>query len=124
MFGTGIPASQRIGIHTAVGGNCDFPNPGELLSAALAGCLDTTVRIIANRLGIPVISSPNGMGCIPMDDPLALGFIGRNGAYPANQAGRFADLVITVGTRFDDRSASSWQRPGCVSTPARRSSAG
>lgn len=63
------------------------------------------------RLGIPVISSPNGMGCIPTDDPLALGFIGRNGAYPANQAGRFADLVITVGTRFDDRSASSWQ-PG------------
>jgi len=65
----------------------------------------------SQRYGIPVISSPNGMGCIPMDDPLALGFIGRNGAYPANQAGRFADLVVTVGTRFDDRSASSWH-PG------------
>jgi len=65
----------------------------------------------AHRLGIPVITSPNGMGCIPGDDPLALGFIGRNGAYPANQAGRFADLVLTIGTRFDDRSASSWQ-PG------------
>jgi len=66
---------------------------------------------LVHRLGIPVITSPNGMGCIPGDDPLALGFIGRNGAYPANQAGRFADLVLTVGTRFDDRSASSWQ-PG------------
>lgn len=65
----------------------------------------------ARRLGIPVITSPNGMGCIPGDDPLALGFIGRNGAYPANQAGRFADLVLTIGTRFDDRSSSSWQ-PG------------
>ncbi len=64
-----------------------------------------------HRLGIPVITSPNGMGCIPGDDPLALGFIGRNGAFPANQAGRFADLVLTIGTRFDDRSASSWQ-PG------------
>lgn len=63
------------------------------------------------RLGIPVITSPNGMGCIPADDPLVLGFIGRNGAYPANQAGRYADLVLTIGTRFDDRSASSWQ-PG------------
>ncbi|MGB3287837.1 MAG: thiamine pyrophosphate-binding protein [Burkholderiaceae bacterium] len=62
----------------------------------------------SQRLGIPVITSPNGMGCIPMDDPLALGFIGRNGAYPANQAGRYADLVITVGTRFDDRSSSTW----------------
>jgi acetolactate synthase-1/2/3 large subunit len=64
-----------------------------------------------NKYGIPVITSPNGMGCIPGDDPLALGFIGRNGAFPANQAGRFADLVLTIGTRFDDRSASSWQ-PG------------
>ena len=63
---------------------------------------------LAQRLGIPVITSPNGMGCIPGADPLALGFIGRNGAYPANEAGRRADLVITLGTRFDDRSASSW----------------
>ena len=65
----------------------------------------------AHRLQIPVISSPNGMGALDMIDPLALGFIGRNGAYPANEAGRRADLVIAVGARFDDRSASSWM-PG------------
>ncbi|HZA66308.1 MAG TPA: thiamine pyrophosphate-binding protein [Geminicoccaceae bacterium] len=62
----------------------------------------------AERLRIPVISSPNGMGCIDMAHPLSLGFIGRNGAYPANQAGRHADLVLAIGARFDDRSASSW----------------
>ena len=61
-----------------------------------------------HRLGIPVISSPNGMGCLDMADPLSLGFIGRNGAYPANEAGRRADVVISIGARFDDRSASSW----------------
>lgn len=66
---------------------------------------------LQHKLGIPVITSPNGMGCVPADDPLTLGFIGRNGAYPANQAGRFADLVICIGTRFDDRSSSSWH-PG------------
>src|SRR5262249_34971333 len=63
---------------------------------------------LAHTLGIPVISSPNGFGCIDMTDPLSLGFIGRNGAFPANQAGRHADVVIAVGARFDDRSASSW----------------
>ena len=63
---------------------------------------------LAQRLGVPVITSPNGMGCVPADDEMTLGFIGRNGAYPANQAGRHSDLVITVGTRFDDRSSSSW----------------
>ena len=66
---------------------------------------------LARKHRIPVISSPNGMGCLDMRDPLSLGFIGRNGAYPANQAGRHADLVIAVGARFDDRSASSWM-PG------------
>ncbi|MDP6688817.1 MAG: thiamine pyrophosphate-binding protein [Alphaproteobacteria bacterium] len=63
---------------------------------------------LAERLNIPVISSPNGMGCIPMSHRLSLGFIGRNGTFPANQAGRHADLVIAVGARFDDRSSSSW----------------
>jgi acetolactate synthase-1/2/3 large subunit len=65
----------------------------------------------ARKYGVPVISSPNGMGCLDMRDPLSLGFIGRNGAYPANQAGRHADLVIAIGARFDDRSSSSWM-PG------------
>ncbi|HEX2335962.1 MAG TPA: thiamine pyrophosphate-binding protein, partial [Hyphomicrobiaceae bacterium] len=41
----------------------------------------------AQALKLPVISSPNGMGCLDMADALSLGFIGRNGAYPANQAG-------------------------------------
>src|ERR1700687_4543881 len=63
---------------------------------------------LVHRQQIPVISSPNGMGCLDMTDPLSLGFIGRNGAYPANQAGRHADVVIAIGARFDDRSASSW----------------
>jgi len=66
------------------------------------------VTELSVRFGIPVITSPNGMGCVPAESMLTLGFIGRNGAYPANQAGRHADLVITLGTRFDDRSSSSW----------------
>jgi acetolactate synthase-1/2/3 large subunit len=66
------------------------------------------LRILVRRLRLPVLSSPNGMGCLEMDDPLSLGFIGRNGTYPANQAGRHADLILALGARFDDRSSSSW----------------
>ena len=62
----------------------------------------------AHKTGVPVISSPNGMGCLDMTDPLSLGFIGRNGAFQANEAGRHADVVLAIGARFDDRSASSW----------------
>jgi len=63
---------------------------------------------LAERLNLPVISSPNGMGCLSMEHALSLGFIGRNGAYPANQAGRHCDAVLCIGARFDDRSSSSW----------------
>ncbi len=70
---------------------------------------ETELVALAERLSVPVISSPNGMGCMPMSHDLSLGFIGRNGAYAANQAGRHADLVLAIGARFDDRSASSWK---------------
>lgn len=80
-----------------------FIGHGVTLSEASA-----ELTTLARKLRIPVISSPNGFGCIDMNDPLSLGFIGRNGAHAANQAGRHADLVIAVGARFDDRSASSW----------------
>jgi acetolactate synthase-1/2/3 large subunit len=80
-----------------------FIGHGVTLSEAAAELTE-----LARRLSIPVISSPNGMGCLDMQDPLSLGFIGRNGAFPANQAGRHCDLVICIGARFDDRSSSSW----------------
>ena len=80
-----------------------FVGHGVTLSEASAELTD-----LVHKLGIPVIASPNGFGCLDMTDTLSLGFIGRNGAYPANEAGRRADLVIAVGARFDDRSASSW----------------
>ncbi len=63
---------------------------------------------LARRLRIPVIFSPNGFGALDMSDPLALGFIGRNGVFPANEAARTCDVLLAVGVRFDDRSSSSW----------------
>lgn len=78
------------------------------------------ISALQSRYGIPVITSPNGMGCVPADDPLTLGFIGRNGAYPANQAGRHADLVLCIGTRFDDRSSSSWHQGYSWNFPSTR----
>lgn len=46
--------SWHFGIHNAVGGYHDAPNPGDILCAALAACLDSTIRIIANRLGVKI----------------------------------------------------------------------
>ena len=45
-----------IAVHTAVGGDSDGPVPGDILCAALASCLDSTIRIIANRLKLQLVS--------------------------------------------------------------------
>jgi uncharacterized OsmC-like protein len=45
---------MRFGIHRALGGDHDLPNPGDILCAALAACLDATLRMIADRLGVPI----------------------------------------------------------------------
>ncbi|WP_375459445.1 thiamine pyrophosphate-binding protein [uncultured Enterovirga sp.] len=113
------PPSHRQGHHRPASNDADLRAVLDLLAQASKPVFfigqGTTlseagpeISEIQARLGIPVITSPNGMGCVPADDPLTLGFIGRNGTFPANQAGRHADLVLCIGTRFDDRSSSSW----------------
>jgi len=63
---------------------------------------------LARRLRVPVIFAPNALGALPGDDPLALGFVGRNGVFHANEAARTCDVLLAIGVRFDDRSSSSW----------------
>jgi uncharacterized OsmC-like protein len=41
-----------VGTHRGVGGLHDAPNPGELLCATLAACQDSTVRMVADLLGV------------------------------------------------------------------------
>ncbi|HKJ91621.1 MAG TPA: OsmC family protein [Longimicrobiales bacterium] len=55
-----VPGSQdygvewELGIHAAVGGLHDGPNPGDLLCLALASCMDSVIRMIANRHGVVI----------------------------------------------------------------------
>jgi uncharacterized OsmC-like protein len=51
-FGVAVP----VGVHRAVGGRHDLPVPGDFLCAALVACVDSTIRIISNNLGIPLAS--------------------------------------------------------------------
>jgi len=52
VCGEGLPVDIPVSVHKAVGGESDFPCPGEILAAALASCLDTAIRMIANLKGI------------------------------------------------------------------------
>jgi acetolactate synthase-1/2/3 large subunit len=63
---------------------------------------------LAERMAIPVATTPLGKGVFDARHPLSLGATGRNGTYMANAACRNADVILAVGTRFDDRSTSAW----------------
>lgn len=66
------------------------------------------LRTLAELLEIPVGTTPLGKGALDERHPLALGPTGRNGTYACNQATRTADVILALGTRFDDRATSAW----------------
>ena len=47
-IGVAVPFS----VHQAVGGPHDAPTPGDLLCAALAACQESSIRMVANILGV------------------------------------------------------------------------
>lgn len=61
------------------------------------------LRALAERAGIPVITTLHGKGAFPDDHPLALGMPGMHGWVHVNRAIQECDLLVNVGSRFDDR---------------------
>lgn len=61
------------------------------------------VRELAERCQIPVTYTLMAKGAFPDNHPLCTGMPGMHGTVTANFALNFADLVICVGARFDDR---------------------
>jgi len=61
------------------------------------------LNLFAERLGIPVTMTMMGLGSFPGNHPLSLGMLGMHGTYWANMAVMESDLLIAIGSRFDDR---------------------
>ncbi len=63
------------------------------------------LRRFAERFDAPVTTTFNALGTLPFEMPHNLGMPGMHGTIPANYALRDADLILTLGGRFDDRVA-------------------
>ena len=61
------------------------------------------LKSLAERTGIPVITTLLGLGGFPGGHPLNMGMLGMHGMYWSNIAVDQADLIVGVGMRFDDR---------------------
>jgi 3D-(3,5/4)-trihydroxycyclohexane-1,2-dione acylhydrolase (decyclizing) len=57
---------------------------------------------------IPVTETQAGKSSLPFDHPMNFGAIGVTGASAANALAENADLIIGVGTRFQDFTTGSW----------------
>jgi len=64
--------------------------------------------MLGEAFRIPVATTPFGKGVFDPRHSLSLGATGRNGSYMANAACRNADVILALGTRFDDRASSAW----------------
>jgi acetolactate synthase-1/2/3 large subunit len=61
------------------------------------------LRCLAERTGIPVITTLLGISAFSEEHPLHLGMPGMHGEVHVNRAIQHADLILGVGLRFDDR---------------------
>jgi acetolactate synthase I/II/III large subunit len=61
------------------------------------------LRALAEQTGIPVITTLHALGAMPHDHPLALGMPGMHGWVHVNRAIQACDVLLNVGSRFDDR---------------------
>ncbi|MGB6445928.1 MAG: acetolactate synthase 3 large subunit [Xanthobacteraceae bacterium] len=61
------------------------------------------LRELVKVTGFPITSTLMGLGAYPAADPQWLGMLGMHGTWEANWSMHDCDLMIAVGSRFDDR---------------------
>ena len=61
------------------------------------------LREFIKKTNMPITTTLMGMGAYPTDDPLFLGMLGMHGTQYANLAVTGCDLLVAIGSRFDDR---------------------
>jgi len=69
----------------------------------IASKASAEVTELARKLNIPVTMTLMGLGGFPGTDHLSMGMLGMHGTYYANMAVANCDMLIAVGSRFDDR---------------------
>jgi len=70
--------------------------------AVISGA-EKAVTFLAEKLQIPVTNTLLGKGCFPETHPLSLGMLGMHGTAYANKAVLDCDLIMSIGSRWDDR---------------------
>lgn len=83
---------------------CDAKRPAIISGGGvLTSNASEELTELARLTDIPVATTLMGIGTYPQDDEKALGMLGMHGNYWANYAICECDVLLAVGTRFNDR---------------------
>ncbi len=63
----------------------------------------TELKQLVERMDIPVITTLMGKGILPTNHPLYIGNLGMHGNIASNKAINECDVLLSIGTRFNDR---------------------
>ena len=98
--GKGHPGQIKKAAQMLLGAKCPmvYAGGGVILSDA-APQLTRLVKM----LGFPCTNTLMGLGGYPGTDQQFLGMLGMHGTYEANMAMQHCDVLLAVGSRFDDR---------------------
>jgi acetolactate synthase-1/2/3 large subunit len=69
----------------------------------LIASAEALLRHVAKQFDTPVVATLLGKGAVDETDTLSLGMLGMHGTAYANKAIEEADLILNIGSRFDDR---------------------
>lgn len=87
---------------------------------AIGADASAELTALAERLGAPVVTTWNGKGAIDEIHPLAGLTIGDTASSCGNELASSADVLLSVGNRFTDWSASSYRAGVTFSIPPTR----
>src|ERR1700693_5477370 len=99
-----LPESARIAEAVALIAAAKRPlfyGGGGLINSGPEACARFTELV--RTVDAPCTLTLMGLGAFPASDPHFLGMLGMHGMYESNMAMHDCDLMIAVGSRFDDR---------------------
>ena len=100
LKGDAAKVAQAVKMMAAARRPVFYTGGGVINSGPRASAL---LRELAALTGFPVTSTLMGLGAYPASGPQWLGMLGMHGTFEANNAMHDCDLMIAVGSRFDDR---------------------
>ena len=108
-YGVKPLTEDLTGVHEAVQWIRESERPLILVGGGAMDASDEVMEL-ARLTGAPVVNTLMGMGIVPSSYPMNMGPLGLHGRLAAIELSAESDLIISIGSRFSDRTYSPHDR--------------